>query len=113
MRKEELDQAFLSLLTWDKALDNLATGDHWSEYKSLIANNGMIPGMDEVECLHPMMLTSWASREDTSTWHQAMNGPNADDFWGVMNVEVNTLERKMNSWDVVTRQPDMNVLDST
>jgi hypothetical protein len=64
--------------------------------------------------LHPLMLhaKSSASKDDNPTWWQAMNGPFAEEFWKAACVEVETLE-KMDSWTVVDRTDDMNVLPST
>ena len=41
-----------------------------------------------------------------------MNGPYADDYWKAAEAEIMTLESK-DSWTVVERTDDMNVLPST
>ena len=41
-----------------------------------------------------------------------MNGPNAEGFWKACEKELDTLE-KMGVWEVVKKQPWMNILPST
>lgn len=41
-----------------------------------------------------------------------MNGPFADAYWGAACAEVETLE-KINAWEVVEREINMNILSST
>ena len=43
----------------------------------------------------------------------AMNGPFAEKFWKACEVELNTLENDMNTWDYVKRTPNMHVLPGT
>ena len=50
--------------------------------------------------------------EDNPNWWQAMNGPFADNFWKAAVTEIETLEG-MGAWDIVDRQPEMNVIDLT
>ena len=63
---------------------------------------------------HPLILAakSAASKEDNPTWWQAMNGPYAEQYFKAAEVEILTLEGK-DSWVVVERTSDMNVLPST
>jgi hypothetical protein len=49
---------------------------------------------------------------DLPTFHQAVNGPNAQDYIEAMKLEVNTLIQQR-TWAVVSRTPNMNVLKST
>ena len=49
---------------------------------------------------------------DNPTWNQAMNGPNAEGFWEACKKEVDTLT-KMDVWEVVDREPWMEVLPTT
>ena len=42
-----------------------------------------------------------------------MNGPYAEEYWQAAEVELDTLDQKMESWDIVDRRHDMNVLPST
>ena len=46
------------------------------------------------------------------TFHQAVNGPNADDYIEAMKLEVNTLVQQR-TWEVIPRTSDMNGLKST
>ena len=83
----------------------------------LAANDcGYEGSVKELICnwVHPLFLKakSAASKEDNPNWWQAMNGPFADDFWKAAVTEIETLEG-MGAWDIVDRQPEMNVIDST
>ena len=49
---------------------------------------------------------------DMPTFHQAVNGPNAEDYIEAMKLEVNTLVQQR-TWAVIPRTPEMNVLKST
>ena len=64
--------------------------------------------------LHPLMLAAktMANQNDNPTWFQAMNGPFSEEYWQAACIEVETLEQ-MESWDVVERTDEMNVLPST
>ena len=67
-----------------------------------------------VNTVHPMFLKakSAASKHDNPTWWQAMASEHADDFWEAAKTEIRTLE-EMDSWRVVDRTPDMNVIGGT
>jgi hypothetical protein len=43
----------------------------------------------------------------------AMQGPFADEYWRAMETEMETLEVEMQSWELVRRTSEMNVLPST
>ncbi len=64
--------------------------------------------------VHPFILKakSEASKEDNPNWHQAMNGPFADEYWKVTEKDIITLEG-MGAWDVVEIEDDMNVINGT
>ncbi len=64
--------------------------------------------------VHPFFLKakSEASKEDNPNWHQAMNGPFADEYWKAAEKEIITLEG-MGAWDVVKRVDNMNVINGT
>eukprot|EP00957_Ditylum_brightwellii_P069609 5287558-Ditylum_brightwellii.AAC.1 len=53
-----------------------------------------------------------ADAHGTPNWHQAMNGSNAEGYRNAMDVEIGTLTGK-ESWIIVQRTKDMNVLKST
>ena len=59
-----------------------------------------------------MALAAKSKSPDTFTYGEAMNGPHAKGMKEAAHIEINTL-RKMGVWDVVKRQPWMNVLPST
>jgi hypothetical protein len=59
-----------------------------------------------------MALAAKANADDNPTWEQAMNGPDQKGYWEACEKELETLTSK-GSWEVVERQPWMNVLPST
>ena len=67
-----------------------------------------------VTAVHPFFLKakSEASKEDNPNWHQAMNGPFADEYWKAAEKEIITLEG-ISAWDVIERKDDMNVINGT
>jgi Reverse transcriptase (RNA-dependent DNA polymerase) len=71
------------------------------------------PVSDTVEWMHPMVLGAAANDADNPTWAEAMNGPNAQGFCDAMDKEIKTLKQDKDAWDVVKREPSMNVLPST
>jgi Reverse transcriptase (RNA-dependent DNA polymerase) len=70
------------------------------------------PVLDTVEWMHLMVLRAAANDTDNPTWAEAMNGPNARGFCKVMDKEIKMLEQDKDTWDVVKREPWMNVLPS-
>ena len=67
---------------------------------------GMLEGWD------PFALSTKANAADNPKWEEAMNGPNRDGFMDACRRELKTLV-KMGVWEVVKRQPWMNVLPSS
>jgi Reverse transcriptase (RNA-dependent DNA polymerase) len=65
---------------------------------------------DTVEWVHPHALPARAHAEDNPMWEQAMNGPERAWYWKAMEVELHTLEHEKDSWEIVDREPWMNVL---
>jgi hypothetical protein len=63
--------------------------------------------------MHLMVLGAAANDADNPTWAEAMNGPNAQGFCNMMDKEIGMLEQYKDAWDVVKREPWMNVLPST
>jgi hypothetical protein len=55
---------------------------------------------------------SAASKEDNPGWQEATQGKFADDYWKTMEVKIFTLE-SIDAWEVVNREDDMNVINST
>jgi Reverse transcriptase (RNA-dependent DNA polymerase) len=70
------------------------------------------PDHQTFEDLHPLLLQAKVNAEDNPTWDEAMNGPLRDGYWKAAEKELQTLEA-MDVWDVVDREPWMNVLPST
>jgi hypothetical protein len=62
--------------------------------------------------MHLLALQMQKKSEDNPTWEEAMNGPDQAGYWEAVTKALLTLESKM-SWDIVDRQPFMNVLPST
>ena len=105
-----LNNEYLHGLTWDGLLSSL----HTTQGRQVFAQ--MARSFDPVnqtqEDWNPLALAARANDADTPNWHQAMNGPYAKEFWAACETELETL-RQMNVWDVVDREPWMNVLPST
>ncbi len=53
-----------------------------------------------------------ASKEVYTNWHQAMNGPFADEYCKAAEEEIITFEG-MGAWDVAEHEDDMNVINGT
>jgi predicted short-subunit dehydrogenase-like oxidoreductase (DUF2520 family) len=66
-----------------------------------------------IEWMHPLALATLENAKDNPTWEQAMNGPDKAGYWKACEIELNTLTQKHEAWDVVDREPWMNVLPST
>jgi hypothetical protein len=69
--------------------------------------------LDTVEHMDPSIFAAKDNSEDTPTYEEAMNGPLADEFRKSMEVEWDMLNVVMKAWEIVERQPWMNVLPST
>jgi hypothetical protein len=87
------------------------------KFITLAINNSRYSGSTRelfCETIHPLFLKaqSAASKADNPRWHEAMSGEFAEEFWEAMKTEIATLEG-MESWEVVDRTNDMNVLPST
>ncbi len=63
--------------------------------------------------VHPLFLKAKteASKEDNSSWKQAMSGPLTEEYWKAAIKEIKTLE-SMDVWEVVDQTDGMNVIDS-
>ena len=60
----------------------------------------------------PLALAAKSNNEDDFTWEQAMNSPHEKGFWKAAKLEFEMLQ-KMRIWEIVDRQPWMNVLPMT
>ena len=88
-----------------------------SKYITMAANDCGCDGTEEeliVSYVHPLFLWvhSAASKMDNPGWQEATQGKFAHDYWKAMEVKIFTLE-SINAWDVVKREDDMNIIDST
>jgi len=88
-----------------------------AKFIHLAANDcGYNGSTQELICnwIHPLFLKakSEASKLDNPNWREAMRGEFADQYWEAAKVEIQTLEG-MNSWEVVKRTVEMNVLPGT
>ena len=83
----------------------------WNNFHSYISQS-LNQDHDTWEAPHPLLLAAKASSEDNPNWHQAMNGPFADQFHEATELEIQTLE-KLGAWIKVKRTSTMNVIKST
>ena len=84
-------------------------GSRLSQFVTLSTNNADYGGgITELVCqdVHPAFLNAklGISKADNPGWEEAMNGPEAAEYWKVAEVEIATLE-KMGAWEVVDRPP--------
>ena len=110
------DHMFFANLNWSVPDTPSLLSSSLERYLDIMATNCGDGSLQDLQILlaHPLILAaeSAASKEDNPTWWQAMNGPYADDYWKAAEAEIMTLESK-DSWTVVERTDDMNVLPST
>ena len=73
------------------------------------------PAALTVEALHPCALKANPTKSDAGnpTWSQAMNSHDAEKWFEAMETELTTLEHDLGAWNLVQREPWMNVLAST
>ena len=111
VQREQLNAQFLQSLKWNAAIDAIRSVDQHNMENILLQNTDPYDGM--VEEMHPFALATKADAADNPTWEQAMNGPDSAGYWEACKKELHTLADKKNAWDVVERQPWMNILPST
>ena len=101
-------------------LANMAIlSDDWSDpvqpsdFAMCLTYDTMDPAL--LSDITPHALAARASKynDDNPSWTMVMNGPYQEEFWKAMESELHTLEVDMQAWDLVQREPDMNVLPST
>ena len=100
-----LNNMFLHTLDWDACATKSET-DFFTTY------NQRDPTTNLIEIFDPLALATKANASDNPNWYEATNGPQADGYWQAMGAELETLKAK-DSWEVVERTKDMNVLPST
>jgi len=84
-------------------------GDHRDIFINLLDSTQ--PG-GEVEDLNPLVLSEKANSEDNPRYHEAMNGPDAEDFQEAMHIAYDQLQKKK-AWIIVEKKKEYNVLGST
>ena len=63
--------------------------------------------------MHPLAFAAKVNSTDNPTWEQAMNGPDWKGYMDACETEYNTLYYDKDAWEIVDREPWMNVLPST
>ena len=87
------------------------TGCH--DLSAFLTRNHWHPSL--VELTDPRILQAKASKYDADnpSWKDAMNGPFAEDFWKACETELDTVVNAMETWTMVKRTKDMQVLPGT
>ena len=111
IKHQELNHQFLMAMKWNKVTDLLKSADlkallNWIESYTDV-------NVCTIEEYHPMFLATQANASDNPTWEEAVNGPDSNRYWEVMEKEVAMLQKEMDCWEVVDREDFMNVLPST
>jgi hypothetical protein len=102
------DEVFLTPLA------NVAKSDENSRQLAYLASLYTCYDTGPENITDPRMYAAKNRKDDPDmrTFHQAVNGPNADDYIEAMKLEVNTLVQQR-TWEVIPRTSDVNVLKST
>jgi hypothetical protein len=109
IRASVLNRQFLNTMKWDPT-----SCKSWSMSRAwALINKHTDPDGNTVEYMPPTILATQANAEDNPTFEQAMSGPERAGYWKACEVELNTLENEKQAWEVVEREPWMNVLPST
>ena len=110
VKADDINSSFLHGLDWQPTIDMMKTKSGQQTLLSMLKSYDYLNRT--IETWNPMVLGAKVNGEDNPNWNQAMNGPNAQGFWEACIKEMQTLE-KMGVWDVVDRQPWMNILPTT
>ena len=106
-----MNAQFLQSLKWDTAIEAIKLVDLCQMERVLLQHTDPYHGT--VEEMHPFALATKADAADNPNWEQAMDRPDSTGYWEACKKELHTLMDKKNAWDVVERQPWMNILPST
>jgi hypothetical protein len=110
VRASVLNEQYLHRLDWSTTVETCKSGD----LRAMLALIRRNTNADTtVNWLHPFALAAKANADDNPDWHTAMNGPDREGYWNAMCKELETLTEQKHAWDVVDREPWMNVLPST
>jgi len=106
-----LNRQYLNTMNWNLALSTIRSNN----LKSMMAQmqQDVDPDDGTLDWMNPMIFGAKANSEDAPTWEQAMNGPDREGYWKACEKEIKTLGEDKDAWDVVKREPWMNVLPST
>jgi hypothetical protein len=106
-----LNRQYLNSMNWNLALSAIRSNN----LKTMMAQlqQDTDPNNGTLDWMNPMIFGANANSEDNPTWEQAMNGPDRDGYWKACEKEIETLQVDKDAWDVVKREPWMNVLPST
>ena len=96
-----LNNAYLSGITWDHS-SHVDNPRDWKSFHTYIART-LDPTHKTWKIPHPLLLSAKATSEDNPNWHQAVNGPFAEQFQVAMETEIETLE-KLGAWVKVNGQ---------
>jgi len=98
-------------MNWNLALSAIRSNN----LKSMMAQmqQNVDPNDGTLDWMNPMIFGAKANTGETPTWEQAMNGPDRKGYWTACEKEIKTLSKDKDAWDVVKREPWMNVLPST
>ena len=110
------DQLLFANLDWSIPAPTLISSP-LEHYLNILANSCHTGAIEDlhVHLISPLILAAMTAttKEDNSTWWQAMNGPYAKEFWMVAVIKIETL-KCIKAWTVVSCTEDLTyVLPST
>ncbi len=108
------DKEFINSIDWGTSIANMiesSCSTHDRKICSLMEYHDD-PSLGALHELSPYAFSARAGAADTPNWNEAINGDNAEGFWGAMLKEITTLN-DLDAWTLVPRTPDMKVLPST
>jgi hypothetical protein len=111
IRANVLNEQRLATLQWDTLVTSMKIGNFGHMMVEISKNTDALN--ETIEELYPRILAAKANDEDNPSWDSAMNGPQKEGYWDAMKSELKTLTEKMHAWDIVEREPWMNILPST
>ena len=106
-----MNNQFLMALKWTEMVETLRSANLRAMMHLIEAETDL--DFNTVEAWHPLALAAKANSADNLTWDEAMNGPDRAGYWDAMEKELEMLTKHHDAWEVVDREPWMNVLPST
>jgi hypothetical protein len=107
VRRHQLHSSFIQGLDWSKCLSDFRSQHSKSIFANLLLHFDEDSGTQED--WSPLALKAKCYDEDNPSYEQAMNGPDKKGYEEACKKEYDTLN-SMGVWEIVTRQPWMNVL---